>query len=384
MKIGLLTGGGHISSFHEGMRAILERSNNHHQIFGFVESFKGLENQDYIKLNIDDIEPDKAGSLLGSPRVTVDIEKAKKTFKNLNLSSLIVMGGDDHLGEAAKLYAAGLPVVGWPKTMDNNLSETYFCLGYPTAALNAGDAIRYAHADAITNQRVHLITMFGRETDWVVAAAATYGAADIIIPGEKFVEGVDEEKYDIKFIFDKVNKVYEKNGLRFGRKFAVVAVAEGADISGLESHLREGGIDAHGNPKIEPMKLALVLKDAFKELNNGKYPIAVDSLTYAVLRNCPPVEQDKRGARLTGYKALMMVENNEFVNSVVFKENSVMTDIAPLEKVAKKRFLRPYDFIDYQNLTVNAEAFASYYDFIFRRPAPKKEQVIYRRMPKAY
>jgi len=375
-RIAILTGGGHISSFHAGMLGICTQAEElGYEVIGFRDGYRGMVTDSWMPLTAEMIEPEKAGSLLGSSREQADAEAVKKAVAKHSLEALIVMGGDDHLGEAAKLAEGGLPMVGWPKTMDNDLSKTYFTLGYPTAAMHGARMVREAHADALTSSRVHLITVFGRTTDWAACAVGVWGAADIIIPSEKYCEGVDEGRYDMRHIFERVEEAVAANDERFGRRFAVVVVAEGADIDGLASHLNPDEFDAHGNPKIEPMKLAVTLKAAFRDLGGKKYPIAIDAASY-ILRNTKPTDLDRRLAEETGRACVRAVHDGTVGVSAVIRRPDLTLDVAPLADVAAQRFMRPEKLYDYENMTI-LPGFADYYRPAFGDP-PAKEDVIYK------
>jgi len=375
-RIGILTGGGHISSFHAGMLGICsEAEAAGYEVMGFRDGYRGTVSDSWIPLTAETVEPEKAGSLLGSSRERADADAVAKAVAKHGLAALVVMGGNDHLGEAAKLADAGLPIVGWPKTMDNDLSTTYFTLGFPTAAMHGAQMVREAHADALTSARVHLITVFGRTTDWAACACGVWGAADVIVPSEKYCEGVDETRYDIRFIFERVEAAVAANESRYGRRFAVVVVAEGADIDGLASHLDPEDFDAHGNPKIEPMKLAVTLKAAFRDLGGKKYPIAIDAASY-ILRNTRPTDLDKRLAEAAGRACVRAVVDGQVGVGAVIKRPDLTVDIAPLAEIAPQRFMRPEKYYDYERMEI-LPAFGEYYTPAFG-PPPAKEDCLFK------
>jgi 6-phosphofructokinase 1 len=334
-----------------------------YEVIGFKNGFSGVNQKEYVHVRSYYLELEKAGSFLGCSREQAN-NQAADNLKKLGIDALIVMGGDDSLKEAYKLSQQGVKVVGWPKTMDNDLSGTYFCLGYPTAVESASRMLRDCHNDALTNNRIHLVTMFGRETDWMVTGAGAWGVADLIIPGEK--------EYELEFISQKIEEIASENEKKYHRRFGVIAAAEGAQIKGLESHLDEEDFDSYGHPKIEPMKLALILKKAFKTLGNKK--VGIDSISYA-MRNRPPVYCDKKWAMLLGEKCVEMIKKGQFGQCAIITAKETI-DTAPLEKVIKKRFLQPTNFLDYENLRVNRN-FIDYYYLIFGEPL-LKVQLMYK------
>jgi 6-phosphofructokinase len=378
-RIALLTGGGHISSFHAGMLGVcLEAEKHGYEVIGFRDGYRGTVNDKWMPLTADTLEPEKAGSVLGSSRERADPEAVRRALAKHEVRALIVMGGNDHLGEAAKLAADGLPVVGWPKTMDNDLSMTYFTLGYPTAVARGAQMVRDAHVDALTSSRVHLITIFGRDTDWVVCGAGVWGAADLIVPAEKTGRGgVAEPRYSIQFLLERIQEATQRNEQRFGRPFAVVLVAEGADINGIASHLNEDDFDKHGNVKIEPMKLAIALKDALRDASGKKLSVAIDCASY-ILRNGPPTALDRRLAEKAGRACVKAIDAGRLgVSSIIRRgEKGIGICTAPLDQVAPQRFMRPEKYFDYAQMSV-MPAFAEYYTPALG-PPPTKEGVVYK------
>jgi len=379
-RIAVLTGGGHIASFHAGMYGIVKKATElGYEVIGFRFGYRGIGTREYIPLKLEDIEPDKAGSILGSSRDDIDPDTVEQAMRELDLSGLIVMGGNDHLSVASALAEAGLRVVGWPKTMDNDLSVTYCTLGYITAALKAAQTVRETHYDALTNQRVHIITLFGRNTDWVVAAAAAWGQADMLIPGEKMKTPEGERGYTIEEILERAEIVYQDNGKRYGTKFAVVAVAEGAQVGGIDSHLDPTDIDKHGNIKIEPMKLALILKSSFKKAFGKKIPVGIDTLSYG-MRNCPPTPLDKQLSEAAGIKCVELIDQDNVGQSAILVQQGDRVEIgsAPLKEVCVQRFMSPMNFIDYDKM-VTRNTLIDYYRPIFGEP-PRKQDILYRNL----
>jgi 6-phosphofructokinase 1 len=362
-RIGVLCGGGHVSTFHAGMLGILDRARDlEYEVIGFYDGYKGLEIGEYRRLDFGDIEEHKAGSIIRTSRSHADPERVKDTMKKLGVDAIIVMGGNDHLGEAAKLYEEDIPVVGWPKTMDNDLSETYFCSGFITAASIASNIVRNAYADAQTSRRIHLITVFGRNTDWVPWAAARWGRSDLVFPGE--------HGYDIEYLAEKVARVYD-------RYHDAVVVSEGLKVREMKDYIQPKEYDPHGNPKLDPNKLAVVLKDMFKKVLGNGYPVSIESVTY-VMRNSPPVENDRIFAFEAGEKCVDLIQDGNFGQCAIFRlENSnVIVGSAPLEKVSQQRFLKGMGFIDYENLVPTEESYR-YYQPALGEP-PRKREILLR------
>jgi 6-phosphofructokinase 1 len=368
--IGVVYGGGHVSSFGAGTLGILKQAGDRYNVLGFWDGYKGLDDGRFEPLKEDMINPDAAGTALGSPRGKVDAGKVSHVIKKLGMCALIVEGGDDHMGEARRLYEAGVPVVGWPKTMDNDLSGTCFTLGYPTAVDVGSRIVRCAHTGAITNKKVYAFVLFGRDTDWVTAGVGKWGGADFVVPGEA--------EYDWRRITEKMQTVYEENGRKYGKPFAVVAVSEGAKIKGLESHVRADEVDAHGNTKLDPIKLALLLKDA-APLNLQKIMIT-QPVTY-MMRDSPPTVADKKYADEAGRECVKMVERGQFGSAAVFHRNDEGFEVSTetLGVVSQKRHVRPEGWIDYENMTVEPR-FGKYMEPLFGTP-PEMDEIVFGAFP---
>lgn len=371
-RVGILYGGGHISSFMAGTQGVLETLPEGYELIGFVDGYKGLKSGEYVSIKDDMLEPEKSGIFLGSSRERIDAEDAKKTINSLDLCGLIVMGGNDHLGEAYKLYSEGIDVVGWPKTMDNDLSKTEFTLGFPTAVDVGSKRLRNAHSGAITHKKIYFVPVFGRSTDWVASALYLWGCCDLVILGE-------QTNYTFENIVERVGGVYEYNGKRYGKPFAVVVVAEGANIEGLESHLSEGDIDPYGNIKIEPMKYAVIIKEGWKCIapKELKHAICIDAITYE-LRNSAPTESDKMYAKMAGIECANMIISGDFGKCPIFKkmDGNYVIDRANIYDVSIQRFLRPEGWADYEKMKVKPE-FGDYYKPLFGE-VPNRDEVVFK------
>src|SRR5690606_12596212 len=128
---------------------------------------------------------------------------------------LIAIGGDGSLHIASRLYDKGLPVIGVPKTIDNDLSATSVTFGFGTAVQTATDALDKLHSTAEAHQRVMVVELMGRHTGWIALHAGVAGSADVIL--------IPEIPYDIDRVCKKIQDRYAR-----GREFAIVVAAEGA------------------------------------------------------------------------------------------------------------------------------------------------------------
>ncbi|MBO3803222.1 MAG: 6-phosphofructokinase [Candidatus Brockarchaeota archaeon] len=375
-----LTGGGHICSWGAGQKRLIELARQKGwRILGARDGWAGLNKgvvYDLTDQPIHGIEL-RGGSFIGSSRTLPDPGKAVETLRKHGVDAVVAMGGDDTLGAAYQLYEErGVNVVGWPKTMDNDLFETYCTLGYPSAASIASANVRDMHDAAWSHSRVALVTLFGRNTDWAVAAAGAYGLADMVVPCE--------QPYEIGSILEKVKEAVKRNREKYDRPFAVVAVAEGASIGGVESHVRTEEVDAFGNPKLDPLSLVLSLERAVKRAG---FECAVEALTYR-LRNGMPTKVDAMLAEKASEKCVDLVEEGAFghMAAVTFDGKNLGVGHVPLKKVIRwtksqsgkvtteKRPVKGTGYVDYDEMTVTPK-FVEYAAPFLGKPAGIEEVV---------
>jgi ATP-dependent phosphofructokinase / diphosphate-dependent phosphofructokinase len=155
-------------------------------------------------------------------------------FREMEIDALVAIGGDGSLAIAHALYEKGLPVIGVPKTIDNDLKATDMTFGFQTAVEVATDAIGRLHSTAESHQRAMVVQVMGRHTGWIALESGLAGGADVIL--------IPEIPYDVDRV---VEKIMERE--RHGRRFSIIVVAEGAVPAGGEPSFigetrRYGGI----------------------------------------------------------------------------------------------------------------------------------------------
>lgn len=155
----------------------------------------------------------------GEVEVHDESSRVVENFQRLGLDVLVAVGGDGSLGIAHKLSLMGIPVVGVPKTIDNDLAETLSTFGFDTAVTTATDAIDKLHSTASAHERVLVVEVMGRNAGWIALEAGVSGSADAIL--------IPEIPFDL-------GKVCERLGdnERRGKRYGIVVVAEGATPRG--------------------------------------------------------------------------------------------------------------------------------------------------------
>lgn len=376
-KIVLITAGGHISSFHAGIQAmhkrLEEKTRGKFELWGARGGITGFNKGDLIPINYKDIDENKAGSMIGVDREHLHISNAMDIIKNQNVYAVVMMGGDNHLGEAAKGFSAGLPFVGWPKTMDGDIS-TLISIGYETAVTGATTFTKMHYNTAMTSQRVFYVVTFGRDTDWISCGISAY--ADVMSIGA-------EKSYSWDFIKEKIKEDIEKNKKDYDIPFSVIHVSEGAKINEMKDPPKEHQkIDKHGEIKLQPKWVALEL-ERLSETSDLK---PASQVYEYILRDLPPTETDKKIARMAGKECIDAVLDKNFGMCPAFELEDDFYKVVrkPLEEVTKKRRVKDTDYFDYQNLRTRS-SYLEFYGNLFKdslgKPATR-DQLVYKNMIK--
>jgi 6-phosphofructokinase 1 len=245
MQIGVLTGGGDCPGLNAVIRAVVRKGVEIHgdQFVGFRDGWRGPLEGDVVPLDVSAVRGilPRGGTILGSSRTNPyksdDGERrVLETMERLGLDGLIVIGGEDTLGVAAKLSATGLPIVGVPKTIDNDLSGTDYTFGFNTAVTIATEAIDRLHTTAESHHRVLIVEVMGRHSGWIAWHSGIAGGANVILIPER------------PFLVDEVCQYIER---RFASQYApIVVVAEGAlPVEGTAPR-RLVEVDAFGHERL--------------------------------------------------------------------------------------------------------------------------------------
>ena len=221
--VGILTGGGDAPGLNAVIRAIVRRSlPRGYRMIGIRHGWRGLLNKETVELDAQAASGilHRGGTILFTSRTnpykTVEDARAlEANFTALGLDALIAIGGEDTLGVAAKLSAAGFPVVGVPKTIDNDLSGTDTTFGFDTAVAIATEAIDRLHSTAESHDRVIVCEVMGRHAGWIALHSGMAGGADFIL--------IPERPIDVEAVCAAVLRRRAR-----GLRFAIIVAAEGA------------------------------------------------------------------------------------------------------------------------------------------------------------
>jgi phosphofructokinase-like protein len=233
MRIGVLTGGGDCPGLNAAIRAIVRRAyTDGIQVLGFKNGWLGLVENDFIELDrtsVTGILP-RGGTILGTSRFNPlkeepSIARLKENMHLHRLDGLIAVGGEGSLSAARDLWRDHqVPLVGIPKTIDNDINGTDFTFGFDTAVSIVTDAVDRLHSTAESHHRVMVVEVMGRHTGWIAAYGGIAGGADVIL--------VPEHPF-------KISRVCEilANRKNEGRAFSIIVVAEDAHAHPDEAFL---------------------------------------------------------------------------------------------------------------------------------------------------
>lgn len=246
-KIGIITGGGDCSGLNAVISGITKTAITSYglEVIGYTRGYFGLYHNDFQVLDLQAVSGimHEGGTMLkasnkdnlfnfpveqedGSFKYEDVSDFAVENMKREGVDALIVIGGDGTLTSARDFHRKGIPVIGVPKTIDNDLPATDMTFGYNTSLETITDALDKIHTTAFSHDRIMVVEVMGRNTGWLALEGGLAGSADVIL--------IPEIPYDINKVIDKINE-RDANG----KSFTVIVVSEGAKPKGGEVHVRE-------------------------------------------------------------------------------------------------------------------------------------------------
>jgi ATP-dependent phosphofructokinase / diphosphate-dependent phosphofructokinase len=247
VRIGVLTGGGDCPGLNAVIRAIVRKGIDvyGHSIVGFNDGWRGPLENIFSELTVEStrgILP-RGGTILRSSRTNPlkredGPARIADNMDALHLHGLIAIGGEDTLGAAARLHGDhGVPIVGVPKTIDNDLGGTDMTFGFDTAVQVATEAIDRLHTTAESHNRVMIVEVMGRHAGWIALHSGLAGGADVIL--------VPERPFDVGEVCRHIERRHSR-----GRYFSIVVVAEGATPREGTMEVQSGDTDEFGHERL--------------------------------------------------------------------------------------------------------------------------------------
>tara|TARA_B100000029_G_scaffold482413_1_gene532367 strand:+ start:9130 stop:10164 length:1035 start_codon:yes stop_codon:yes gene_type:complete len=324
MHIGVLTGGGDCPGLNAAIRAVTRRGikTYNSKILGIENGWAGLIQNQTQPLSLQSVSGilHRGGTILGTSRTNPmkdekNILKIKKNMASLGVQAVIAIGGEDTLGAAAGLQEIGIPMVGLPKTIDNDIVKTDMTFGFDTAVSIATDAIDRLHTTAESHHRVMVVEVMGRHTGWIALKSGIAGGADcILIP-------------EMPMNIDQICNLIEQRKDR-GKTFSLVVVAEGFTLEeGTREHITlDNNIDEFGHVRLGGIGAIIGTKIE----QQMKIETRVTTLGH-VQRGGTPTAFDRVLATRYGVAAVDLVQNGNFGRMVTLEGSNIKS--VPLSDV---------------------------------------------------
>jgi ATP-dependent phosphofructokinase / diphosphate-dependent phosphofructokinase len=324
VKVGILTGGGDCPGLNAVIRSVARRSFvRGHEVVGVREGWRGLVERKLEPLGnreINGLLP-RGGTILGTSRTNpykVDggVERVLETFAAEGLDALVAIGGEDTLGVATRLHAEhDFPVVGVPKTIDNDLSATDYTFGFDTAVFICTEAIDRLHTTAESHNRVMVVEVMGRHTGWIAVMSGIAGGADVIL--------IPEHPISVEEACDDIRRRHAR-----GKDFSIVVVSEGYELEGPTD---ESELDEFGHVRLSERGVGARLAQEIERQTGFETRVTVLG---HVQRGGSPTPRDRVLATRYGLKAGDLVDQGRFGRMAALHGDSIV-DVSLEEATAE-------------------------------------------------
>ena len=332
MRVGILTGGGDCPGLNAVIRAVVRKGMLQYgdTFVGFKEGWRGVLDNDTMPLDEKTTRGilHLGGTILRTSRTNVrkipgGLEKCIENIKANNLDALITIGGDDTQGVANALIEKGVPCVGVPKTIDNDLSGTDACFGFDTAVSIATEAVDRLHSTADAHDRVMVCEVMGRDAGWIAVTTGIAGGADVILVPEVQID-MDEVVRLLQYRHDH------------GKEFSIIVVAEGAKLPASDKQATVGDkVDSFGHVRLSG--IGAILAEEIEKRTG--YETRSVNLGHTQ-RGGTPTAFDRMLATRYGAAAIDLVHQKKFGRLVVLRGTEI-SDIPLADAIAKTRTVDP-------------------------------------------
>jgi 6-phosphofructokinase 1 len=338
-RIGVLTGGGDCAGLNPALKWVVKTAlderlewerGTRYEVLGIRDGWKGLVNVDTTSMDIQGyIVPLNSeivrtwdrygGTMLGTSRLSPYDPKndcSKTVIENierLGLNAVIAIGGDGTLAIATRLSKEGVNVVGIPKTIDKDLPETDYTLGYETALNVITEEVDRLRTTAGSHKRIFVVETMGRTAGWLaLEGGEACGAYIILIP-----------EYD--FSVDRLNELVLE-GRRAGTRYEIIVAAEGAKPAGGTEFVKKAGVDSFGHKALGGIGNFLA-----QEIEKGTKVETRSVVLSHLQRGGTPCAYDRRMGRYFGIAAIDLVVKENFGKMVCVKSGRIT--FCPLEDI---------------------------------------------------
>ncbi len=330
MRAGILTGGGDCPGLNAVIRAAARRLHAAGwEVHGVREGWRGLVDGVLEPLGPREITGllPRGGTILGTSRTNPykldgGVDAVLRTTSDHHLDALVAIGGEDTLGVAARLHADhGFPVVGVPKTIDNDLSGTDYTFGFDTAVAVATEAIDRLHTTAESHNRVMVVEVMGRHTGWIAVMSGIAGGADVIL--------IPEHPISVEDACEEIRRRHAK-----GKDFSIVVVSEGYEL-GTDDEERE--VDDFGHVRLSERGVGSELAREIEERTG--YETRVTVLGH-VQRGGSPTARDRVLATRYGLKAAELVLDGNWGRMAALQGDAIV-DVSLHDATAELKTVPP-------------------------------------------
>ena len=339
-RVALLTGGGDCPGLNAVIRAVARRSlDRGFEVVGVRAGWRGLVDGRFQELDhraISGILP-RGGTIVGTSRTNpykVDggVERVLEHFARERLDALVAIGGEDTLGVAARLYEEhDFPVVGVPKTIDNDLSATDYTFGFDTAVFIATEAIDRLHTTAESHNRVMVLEVMGRHTGWIAVMSAIAGGADAVL--------IPEQPITVEEACDELRRRHER-----GKDFSIVVVSEGYELTYASGERQQIAQEPAATDQFGHVRLGGVGDVLAREIEERTgYETRVTVLGH-VQRGGTPTPRDRVLATRYGLKAADLVQAERWGVMAALQGDAVVE--VPLREAVAELKTVPAEFYD--------------------------------------
>jgi phosphofructokinase-like protein len=312
--VGILTGGGDCPGLNAVIRAVVRASDSAGwDTVAALEGWRGLVDGNFRDLGtqaVSGILP-RGGTIIGTSRTNPfkldgGVEKVLQNFSDRGLDALVAIGGEDTLGVAERLYREHqFPIVGVPKTIDNDLSGTDYTFGFDTAVTIATEAIDRLHTTAESHNRVMVVEVMGRHAGWIAVTSGIAGGADVILIPEQPVD------------FEEVAHGIRSRPAR-GKNFSIVVISEGCELPGLED---TGEVDQFGHVTLAHRGVGEILGREIEQRTGFETRVTVLG---HVQRGGTPTPRDRVLATRYGLKAAALAHAGEFGQMAALRGDDIV------------------------------------------------------------
>jgi 6-phosphofructokinase 1 len=336
MRVGVLTGGGDCPGLNAVIRAVARRLlDRGHEPVGVRDGWRGLVDGVFQPLGsreISGILP-RGGTIIGTTRTnpykTDDgAQRVLDHFRDEGLDALVAIGGEDTLGVAARLYGEHeFPVVGVPKTIDNDLSATDYTFGFDTAVSIATEAIDRLHTTAESHNRVMVVEVMGRHTGWIAVMSGIAGGADVIL--------IPEQPISVEQACRELQRRHDR-----GKDFSIVVVSEGYELTYESGERRAVAAEARASDEFGHVRFGGVGDALAHEIEERTgYETRVTVLGH-VQRGGSPTPRDRVLATRYGLKAADLVQEGRFGRMAALHGDRIV-DVSLEEATAEQKTVPP-------------------------------------------